>query len=101
MTGIRSDTEKTIINIVTACDNHYVQHTVIFLKSLFAANPDTGFRIFILVPGNFIHRRSLEHNLGSYWGSVEFLNTELSEASSLKISHHVTVATYFRLLLDR
>lgn len=101
MTRIRSDTEKRTINIATACDNDYAQHTVIFLKSLFAANPGISFRVFILVPPNFVHRRALERNLGYYLGRVVFLNSELLEATSLKISLQVTTATYFRLLLDR
>ena len=89
------------ITIVTACDNAYVQHTAIFLKSLFAKNPDIKFRILILVPDSFIHHRSLERNLGSYCGSVEFLNINLSDTPAFKVSDHVTVATYFRLFLDK
>jgi lipopolysaccharide biosynthesis glycosyltransferase len=98
---LNTNTEKTTINIVTACDNAYVQHTTIFLKSLFAKNPDIRCRIFVLVPDNFIHHRSLERNLGSYWRSVEFLNINRSDTSSFKVSLQVTVATYFRLFLDK
>lgn len=95
------DMDGKTINIVTACDNAYVQHTAVFLKSLFDKNPDIKCRIFILVPNNFVHRISLERNLGCFGKKLEFLNTELSEPSLLKISLQVTVATYFRLFLDR
>jgi len=95
------DIDRSTINIVTTCDNAYVQHTAVFLKSLLDRNPDIKCRIFILVPNNFIHLVSLERNLGRFGKSLELVNTDLSEALSLKISDHVTIATYFRLLLDR
>jgi lipopolysaccharide biosynthesis glycosyltransferase len=86
--------DKTTINVITTCDNAYVQHTAVFLKSLFAQNPDTNCRIFVLVPDNFIHRRSLERNLGSH---LEFLNINRSETASLKS----IAAYYYRLFLDQ
>jgi lipopolysaccharide biosynthesis glycosyltransferase len=91
---------KSTINIVTSCDNEYVQHTVVFLNSLFKKNQNTC-RIFILVPDNFIHRRSLERNLSSHVSDLEFLKINLPENASLKVSHHVSVASYFRLFLDK
>ncbi len=93
--------QQTTINIVTACDNAYVQHTAIFLKSLFKSNPNIKCRVFVMVPNNFVHRASLKRNLGRFGENIEFLSADLSKASSLKVSHQVTVATYFRLLLDK
>ena len=95
------DMASPTIDIVTACDNAYVQHTAIFLKSLFARNPNNTCRVFILVPENFIHRDSLERNLAPHVSSLEFIKINLSEIILLKVSHHVTAATYFRLFLDR
>jgi lipopolysaccharide biosynthesis glycosyltransferase len=94
-----SNTEKLAINIVTACDNAYVQHTGVFLKSLLATNPGVEFRLFILVPDDFIHRGSLERNLDPH--RLEFLTVNLSETVSLKVSEHISGATYFRLFIDR
>jgi len=87
------------INIVTACDNTYVQHTGVFLKSLLATNPNVEFRLFILVPDDFIHRGSLERNLDPFM--LEFLAINLSETVSLKVSEHISAATYFRLFIDK
>ena len=95
-----SETDKTIINIATACDNAYVQHTAVFLKSLFAKNPNINFRIFIFVPDNFLQRESLERNLGSHSKYLKFLQTDLSKTETLKIVNHVTPTTYFRLFID-
>lgn len=92
--------DKATINIVTSCDNAYAQHTAVFLKSLFKKNQNTC-RVFILVPNDFIHRRSLERNLSSHVSYLEFLEINLPENASFKASHHVTVASYFRLFLDK
>jgi lipopolysaccharide biosynthesis glycosyltransferase len=94
-----SNTDKLAINIVTACDNAYVQHTAVFLKSLLATNPDVEFRLFILVPADFIHRDSLQRDFELH--RLEFLAINLSETVSLKISEHISVATYFRLFMDK
>jgi lipopolysaccharide biosynthesis glycosyltransferase len=92
--------DKAEINIVTSCDNAYAQHTTVFLKSLFQKNQNIR-KIFILVPNNFIHRRSLERNLSSHVRCLEFLTINLPENASFKVSHHITVASYFRLVLDQ
>jgi lipopolysaccharide biosynthesis glycosyltransferase len=94
------NTDKATINIVTSCDNAYAQHTAVFLKSLFKKNANSC-RIFILVPKNFNQRRSLERNLGPHAGYLEFLEINLPENASVKVSHHVTVASYFRLWLGK
>src|SRR5689334_6006984 len=94
------DRDKTTINIVTSCDNEYVQHTVVFLNSLSKNNQNTC-RIFILVPDNFIHRRSLERNLSSHVGDLEFLSVNLPENASFKVCHHISVASYYRLFLGK
>ena len=76
--------KDTTINIITACDNSYAQHTVVFLKSLFEKNPNSDCRIFILVPDDFIHRRSVERNLSTQCKHLEFLNVNPSGADSFK-----------------
>ena len=95
------DTSSIPITIVTACDNDYAQHTAVFLKSLFAKNPNLKCKIFIFTPDNFAHQKSLERNLGIHGKNLEFLKINLGETASLKISHPITVATYFRLFLDK
>jgi len=95
------DRDKATINIVTACDNAYVQHTAVFLKSLLKKHPNTKCKIFILVPGNFIHHGSLERNLSSHVAHLEFLKINSLETASFKVSHHISVASYFRLFLDK
>ena len=94
------DRDDATINIVTSCDNAYAQHTAVFLKSLFKQNQNSC-RIFILVPNDFIHRATLERNLSSHVSDLEFLTISLPEKASFKVYGHVTVATYFRLFLDK
>ena len=88
------------INIVTSCDNAYVQHTAVFLKSLFKQNQNS-YRIFILVPHDFIHRAALERNLSSRVSDLKFLTISLPDEASFKVYGHVTVASYFRLFLAK
>lgn len=92
--------DEATTNIVTSCDNAYAQHTVVFLKSLFKQNQNPC-RIFILVPNDFTHRATLERNLSSHASDLEFLTINLSEKPSFKVYDHVTVASYFRLFLDK
>ena len=80
------DGDEATINVVIACDNVYVQHAVVLLKSLFENNENTKFKIFILVPDDFIHRRSLERNLSSHMGCLEFLRISLSDTELLRAS---------------
>ena len=94
------DRDKTTINIVTSCDNAYVQHAAVFLKSLFKNNQNRC-KVFILVPDNFIHRGSLERNLSSYASDLEFLKINLPENASFKVTHHISIASYFRLFIDK
>ena len=94
------DRDNATINIVTSCDDAYAQHTAVFLKSFFKQNTNTC-RIFILVPDNFNHRKTLERNLNSHVSNLEFLTINLPDNVSFKISHHVTAASYFQLLMDR
>ncbi len=94
------DRDDATINIVTSCDNAYAQHTTVFLKSLFKYNHNSC-RIFILVPNDFIHRATLERNLSSHVSDLEFLTISLPEKVAFKVYGHVTVASYFRLFLDK
>jgi lipopolysaccharide biosynthesis glycosyltransferase len=52
-----------------------------------------------LVPVDFIHRGSLERNLDPH--RLEFLAINPSETDTLKVSEHISVATYFRLFIDK
>ena len=92
--------DKATINIVTSCDNAYAQHTTVLLKSLFKNNQNTC-KIFILVPNDFTHHRSLERNLNLHASDLEFLEINLSQNALFKVSRHITVASYFRLFLDK
>jgi lipopolysaccharide biosynthesis glycosyltransferase len=94
------DRGEATINILTSCDNAYVQHTAVFLKSLFKQNHNSC-RVFIMVPNDFTHRAILERNLSSRVSDLEFLTINLPEKASFKVYGHVTVATYFRLFLDK
>jgi lipopolysaccharide biosynthesis glycosyltransferase len=93
--------DQTTINIVTACDNAYVQHTAVFLRSLIDKNTTIKCKVFILVPEDFIHRESLWRNLGSHRIHLQFLNINVPDIYTLKISRDLTVATYFRLFMDK
>jgi lipopolysaccharide biosynthesis glycosyltransferase len=92
---------RLTINIVTACDNAYVQHTAVFLNSLLENNDAVNCKIFVLVPEDFIHRSSLVRNLHSHPMHLEFVTINLSDIPALKISHDLNVTTYFRLFMSQ
>ena len=87
------------ITIVTACDNAYAQHASVFLRSLFVQNSDACFRIFIIVPDNFVHHEAIERTVGAHNACVQFLSVAANDIGPVKITHYVTTASYFRLLV--
>ena len=86
------------ITIATACDNGYAQHTSVFLRSLFAKNSDTCFRIFIMVPDDFAHREAIERNIGAHNACLQFVSVAANDVGPVKVGR-VTTAAYFRLFL--
>jgi UDP-glucose/galactose:(glucosyl)LPS alpha-1,2-glucosyl/galactosyltransferase len=89
------------MNIVTACDDFYVQHTAVFLKSLLKQHRESNLRVFVLVPNDFCYCDTLQRNIGCRRTTLEFLTVNAADTGVLKISNRITATTYFKLFLDK
>ncbi|GGE44361.1 lipopolysaccharide biosynthesis glycosyltransferase [Pedobacter psychrotolerans] len=89
------------MDIVITIDNNYIEYCATMLVSLIEKNPDTNIRCFV------IHEEIKERLLYKFNKTFENCSSitfifELVEPSILQaapISHHISIATYFRLLI--
>ena len=89
-----------MINLLFATDKKYIQHLTVTLQSIFENNKNTSFKVFLLVEeepdqkfGKVVEtlsRVGVEHS---------FLKIDLKKFSQFEVDRHVTLASYFRLIL--
>lgn len=88
------------INIVCAIDSSYVKHCAVMLHSLRCHNPQVELSVFILHNGLV---ESLKNKLSAFLSSflerLEFITIDDTLLVNCPISHHITVASYFRLFI--
>jgi lipopolysaccharide biosynthesis glycosyltransferase len=91
------------VHVVCAIDNEYVEHCAVSLRSLFATNRQLSFRITIITNKGLEHRKRaiLEEFVRKFAAQVVFQAIDGEALSDMPVSHHVTVATYFRLLIPQ
>lgn len=88
------------MNIVCTIDNSYIRHCAVMLRSLRESNPEEDLRVYIvhekLDPKE---RGKLVGYLSTFLPSVSFLQIEPGLLSAFPVFGHISIATYFRLLL--
>jgi lipopolysaccharide biosynthesis glycosyltransferase len=88
------------IDIVCTIDKNYVQHCAVMLCSLSRNNPGIDFNVFIITPGLSKH---LENKLLLFLRklrfTVSFVTIDKSKLANAPVYGHVSLATYFRLLI--
>jgi lipopolysaccharide biosynthesis glycosyltransferase len=88
------------MNIICTIDNNYIRHCAVMLSTLREANPDEDLSVYIvheaLEPKE---RAKLVGYLGEFLPSVSLLQVEPRLLSHFPVSGHISIATYFRLLL--
>jgi lipopolysaccharide biosynthesis glycosyltransferase len=91
------------LDIVASCDDNFAQHTCVMLTSLFCANENASFRVFLLVPECFLDesKRNIEASLGTWSHEIRFLRVPQRDVDGLKVYGHITTAMYYRLHLAR
>jgi lipopolysaccharide biosynthesis glycosyltransferase len=69
------------------------------LTSLLFHHPNQPFRIFLLVPSSFseTNKKNIIDSLSPWATEVEFILISAPEFSGLKVSGHISSATYYRL----
>lgn len=88
------------VHIACAVDNVYVQHCAVMLTSLFENNKSIDFNVVMLSEG--ISKDNLEKLKYTFKKYNQNLELKLIDNTSLEkapISHHISVSTYYRLLL--
>jgi lipopolysaccharide biosynthesis glycosyltransferase len=88
--------------MIIACtiDNNYIRHCAVMLKSLQLSNPAESISIYILHGViDASERARLAAYLGDFLPSVSFIQLDEEMLSGFPVFGHITLATYFRLLL--
>ena len=88
------------MNIICTIDNNYIRHCAVMLRTLREANPDEDLSVYIVHEAlDPKERAKLVGYLGEFLPSVSLLQVEPRLLSHFPVSGHVSIATYFRLLL--
>ncbi|KEF42979.1 MAG: hypothetical protein ER33_03675 [Cyanobium sp. CACIAM 14] len=88
--------------MIIACtiDNNYIRHCAVMLKSLQLSNPDSTISVYIMHGAiDAAERARLAAYLGDFLASVSFIQLDEEMLAGFPVFGHVTLATYFRLLL--
>lgn len=88
------------MNIVCTIDNNYIRHCAVMLRTLRDENPDAPINLTIVHDAlEPTERARLARYLGAFLPSVSFIQINPELLEGFPVYGHVTVATYFRLLL--
>jgi lipopolysaccharide biosynthesis glycosyltransferase len=90
-----------VLNIVTQCDEHYVQHLSVMLHSLIEHNKHYVVNAFVMIP-NDVQEPTLSkirHSISDFACNLHFIKANPNLVQSLKVFGHVTCATYYRLFM--
>lgn len=90
------------ISIVCTIDNKYAQHCAVMLSSLFQNNRNESFNVYILTDGlNIKNHAQLHKFLSASKQNFQIINIDKSALKDAPITHHISLATYFRLFIPQ
>lgn len=90
------------LNVVFTIDENYIQHFCVACTSLLENNKHIG-RVFLvqdIKQDNKKLRKAIDYLKKKYNIKIEKLNLESKILENFKVSHHLSRAVYFRLLLS-
>jgi lipopolysaccharide biosynthesis glycosyltransferase len=88
------------INVAIAFDKNYIQHASVTLCSLFEHNKNHSFNIYILTEGIPLKdKRKITKFVEKYSHAAYWYIINKANVGHLKISLHISLATYYRLLI--
>lgn len=93
-------TKEDIYHILITPDNLFIQHAGVMLTSLFENNRNLKFCIH-LVAGRDTDFLPLYKIIVDYENEYKSYVLDLDQLKDFKVSHHVSVATYFRIMMGR
>jgi len=90
----------SMIRIVCTIDNNYIQHCGVMLCSLLSNSQHHEFSFYIIHNGLEVKKRKvLELFLTTFGHSFLFIEIDSKKLEGAVLSDHVTIATYFRLMI--
>ena len=90
----------SLITIAVAANNSYVQHLGVMLYSLFSHNQDVTFCTYLLNNGiTEENKRSLDYIGHRFQNELCYETIDVRGLPDVKADDHVSVETYFRLLI--
>lgn len=92
--------KSNVINILCSTDDNYVPYCGIMLTSLFESNKDIKFEVYLFT--EFLNEDNLLllQQLASVYNNsiyVKYVDDTIVEKFPIKLSDHVSLATYYRL----
>ena len=93
---------NSIIHIACAADNKYVQHTGVMLVSLFENNKSNSIHIhFFSANFNDENKTLIENIIKEYGQKFTYYQLDEEIFKGCYISHHVSYATYYRVVIPQ
>jgi lipopolysaccharide biosynthesis glycosyltransferase len=90
------------LNIACAIDEKYAQHCGVMLSSLFVNNPDVSLSVYVINDGlSTAARARLDSVARQFQQQLRFESIDTTLLGNARISAHLSLATYFRLLIPR
>jgi lipopolysaccharide biosynthesis glycosyltransferase len=91
---------KEQIHIACAADNAYVQHLGVMLISLFENNKNNFFHIHLFSASfNITNQKIIEEIVHSFKQQFSFYPLRSSDFEGFYISEHISLATYYRIVI--
>jgi lipopolysaccharide biosynthesis glycosyltransferase len=94
------NSNRPIISVVTTLDADYLQHCAVMLSSLITNNPVYSFHVYIII--NFADNadlQRLEKFITASKNTLEVIRVNDGQINNFQTVHHITTATYYRLLI--
>src|SRR5215218_9060726 len=93
---------RSAMNVVCTIDEAYVQPCGTMLCSLFRNNPRTTFRVFVISDGISEGARAQLNQVATEHGQrLDWRRLDATLFTGVPVTHHVSTATYFRILIPR
>ena len=87
------------MHIIAACDDGFAQHLAVMLLSVFEHCKDGAVEASVIVPEEFSGRSRVAEALGPDADKIAFLPISDDAVRGLPIYQHISLATYYRLLI--
>ena len=88
------------MEVVCTIDENYISHCGVMLKSLFFNNPKYKFNVYIIHNGICNSGKTKLHNFIVQEGHIpSFIEVDESLVKNAPVTHHVSLATYYRILI--